>query len=188
MLMIAWTCLGHPEATSASMTYVNTTCFELEMTCKSLFAATSVRIKEYYEFSTPVTSKEQARKEIYALRVASSIVPWPPGPIALITVFAWVIIVASSINEAKTGSRYFHVLRSIGLYVLGTPAFARKLAGALITAHSLEALYVVYLLLKVGMSKVAICTWVALDLLLGIPVTLQARRLHIAYFKNMKNK
>lgn len=178
LLLISWSILGQPKSSGTKIVTIDSLKFEVEMTVKGKVE------KEYYEFPKPVNNKEEALKSICSLRVASTIVPWPPGPAGVLTVAVWLMLVAASIVNPTTGSWYFRTLRSVALTIFRSSETALFVMKVMFSLHVLEAIYVLYLVTKSGLSMVGCCTWVALDLLLGLPVTMQARRLSLFHQKN----
>lgn len=104
---------------------------------------------------------------------------WPAGAAPWITLLIWGSLILSVANDSDISSLKFLLpIRDMSLKLYRTPDIAAYILFGMIALHTLEAMYVMYLLKKINLSGGAINTWASLTLFLGFPVTSMASTLN----------
>jgi Protein of unknown function (DUF2470) len=178
-ILFAWRLLGKKDAVDAEIVDMDESGMRISMKRKSSPFSKAVTSVEKYSFRPPLKVPGDARGRLMSLHRMSSFASWPPGPGGFIALGLWALFLFSIISPARYPSlqAYIEPIHNAALSVVKSPKYGQYGLVAMTSVHSLEAVYIIYLLRSCPGSfyGAALGSWQLVSLILGFSVLERAQ-------------
>lgn len=169
LLLYAWSLFLTRDATNATMEKLNHDGFTLKIKRES-----NDEIIRDYQFKIPLSTVAECENILHQLHEKSSHVTVPNNTVIVLII--WISAILASYDKKELLDFYLlEELQRLFLYIYQTPTISAYVLLILLVTHTIESLYVSFILhYNVKLSKQSINSWFGGCLLVGYPLTRRA--------------